>query len=1152
MLSNPDKQKTNAVVVPVPVTPVVLNDSVTTKRNAPITITVLANDIDYNPATVTIVEQPTQGGVAVANADGTITFTPSNNYTGDTSFKYAVRSPAPHNLLSNAAVVGVKVTAPATPIVVSHAIYVPHNTTVDIYVLAGASDADNDIVATTASLVVSNPSHGTVVKSGSGLNGLKATYTPTSGYSGLDSFTYTINDSEGQVSNTATVTLQVAPAVLEGGEPAWVNDTIPWEQFTVRLGLVLIPGKRNPLEGWTIGGTDWWYEVLPPEPGDAPFPMGSVGDGWGAADKPNYPYGTPRQVAVGQRFNSITDVLSKICHNDYFDQGGITVHLPPGMQIWVGTSSGDGRDTVERWGVRCRVRFVGHQETGLPHPWHSYYNKGARSPSNTTMLLVADSQSTGIDWWPTSGSRVRFENIMFTARNTPQQIASGSARLFRVMDAATNWQFVNCTCGQFGEIFKGDSWKEEVSRGTTGFVQDYRKSYEHGVYDKTYTFFGVRQIGLWFYNTVFCGNGGSVSKDWHTFYSLDGQHVFERCLFFDTPFKHNSENWRERGHHMVKLYGTSFFNGCVFVNKFGNDVDATFQDNFSGTIDWMDAAWGQNLDIGADCPWVFFTDCQFYYRERQESSGEVNNPGGSTKAAYLQVGVRGQDHYSITSPHPWALPDHYYQYTLGRVVPLDGQPQGYSSFCWGYWENSTITSRGAPTVTPGTANYGFGTNLIGNADIMPGVSSYTLPAATTHPGVNLALVVGAPYTLSFTTESISSPGTYGVHTETTTYDGTKFVCAPGGGPPQGWKIRKGSWFRVHDGTRADNPRRRAYNPKYYDKNDPDYVWPKVAGASFNPNNPTNKDWLKYRSNKVFTNCRAHYIGTNASGGAPVFMKAMNILPYSIAVSDLKILVGPLPPQYDGVGTKPSGAGVYSGNPAEVCQPGFFGGSAPSGGGGFKGSDYVDPQNIMFINFTYSVENSGIGNSTLPVRPSNSPLGRDFTLLDDYTGDKTLLTPENPPFNTYRFNSAGDIVSTSDASQWPTQVSTTLAADVPVGATQITVASSANIAVGYRVWLFLTNDYWSITPFFQQRSKNRGVEKKVAVVSWYTTVDAINGNTITLHDPVPSLATYMQSPIGAWADTVVTFQQVFPHPNGLITRFEEHPYSKLVWRKDDFD
>jgi outer membrane protein OmpA-like peptidoglycan-associated protein len=84
-----------------------------------------------------------------------------------------------------------------------------------IDVLANDSDPNNDVLTITT---VSTPAHGSAVISTGGIS-----YTPAAGYSGADSFTYTISDGRGG-SATATVSVTVNPPVVANQPPVAVND----------------------------------------------------------------------------------------------------------------------------------------------------------------------------------------------------------------------------------------------------------------------------------------------------------------------------------------------------------------------------------------------------------------------------------------------------------------------------------------------------------------------------------------------------------------------------------------------------------------------------------------------------------------------------------------------------------------------------------------------------------------------------------------------------------------------------------------------------------------------------------------------------------------------------------------------------------------
>jgi len=217
--------------------PVARNDAAHTLPATPVIVNVTANDLalgsSLNLASVTVVPGSATGGNAVANGDGTVTFTP--NITGTGSFRYTVADTALVPLTSNQATV--TVTVAAAPVAVNDTAVTSQNTTTVINILANDTAAVG--LTLNPSTVVSVPfpttAHGTIsVNPGTGA----VTYTPTLGYFGPDSFTYTVKDNLGTISNPAPVTITVASP-----GPTAVNDFAT----TVQGQAVAIPVLANDL-----------------------------------------------------------------------------------------------------------------------------------------------------------------------------------------------------------------------------------------------------------------------------------------------------------------------------------------------------------------------------------------------------------------------------------------------------------------------------------------------------------------------------------------------------------------------------------------------------------------------------------------------------------------------------------------------------------------------------------------------------------------------------------------------------------------------------------------------------------------------------------------------------------------------------------------
>jgi len=194
-------------VNPVNDPPIAAPDQVTTPEDVAVSIPVLANDTDIDnaidPTTVAVNTNPSNGTTTV-NPDGSILYTPKKDWYGTDTFTYTVKD------------VGGAVSAPATvtvivtpvndpPVAVNDAATTNENTAVGIAVLANDFDIDSPLDPSSIT-IVTTVQHGSIsINTTTGV----VTYTPSKDYVGPDSFTYTIKDSGGLVSNVATVSISV-------------------------------------------------------------------------------------------------------------------------------------------------------------------------------------------------------------------------------------------------------------------------------------------------------------------------------------------------------------------------------------------------------------------------------------------------------------------------------------------------------------------------------------------------------------------------------------------------------------------------------------------------------------------------------------------------------------------------------------------------------------------------------------------------------------------------------------------------------------------------------------------------------------------------------------------------------------------------------
>lgn len=176
-------------------------DSTTTTQGTAVTVNVLANDSDVNgdTLTVTAVSKP-QFGNATTNGQS-VTYTPNAGFAGEDSFSYFV-SDGKGN--SAAGSVTITVNGPGGPNQPPTAANDRINTAVGAAVLIDVLGNDADANGDTLSISIDGPpQHGTAVVQ----NG-KILYTPNSGFTGSDSFTYIVSDGKGGTAS-ATVTVNV-------------------------------------------------------------------------------------------------------------------------------------------------------------------------------------------------------------------------------------------------------------------------------------------------------------------------------------------------------------------------------------------------------------------------------------------------------------------------------------------------------------------------------------------------------------------------------------------------------------------------------------------------------------------------------------------------------------------------------------------------------------------------------------------------------------------------------------------------------------------------------------------------------------------------------------------------------------------------------
>ena len=188
--------------------PIANNDNYSTDEDTLLSVIlpgVLGNDTDVEGSVLSpILVSDVSHGDLILNADGSFTYLPAPNFTGNDSFTYKVND---GTVDSNIATVTINVgSVNDAPVAVEDSYSINEDTLLTVVVpgILG-NDTDDDGDALTVALIT-NVAHGTLALNADG----SFTYLPAANYFGPDSFTYQVNDGMAD-SNIVTVSITVNP-----------------------------------------------------------------------------------------------------------------------------------------------------------------------------------------------------------------------------------------------------------------------------------------------------------------------------------------------------------------------------------------------------------------------------------------------------------------------------------------------------------------------------------------------------------------------------------------------------------------------------------------------------------------------------------------------------------------------------------------------------------------------------------------------------------------------------------------------------------------------------------------------------------------------------------------------------------------------------
>ncbi len=205
--------------------PVARDDAADTDENSTVTIDVLFNDFDPDGDSLSVQSVTQPNGGFVANGQSQVDYTPKPGFSGTESFSYIVTDGQGETAIATVTVAVAAVNDP--PVAQDDSATTIENEAIAIDVLANDSDTDGDGLSIQA---LTQPGHGHAAQ-----DGMQVVYTPETGFSGVDTFTYTATDGQGE---TAGATVTVSVAAVNDPPLAYADSATTPEDSVVTISVI--------------------------------------------------------------------------------------------------------------------------------------------------------------------------------------------------------------------------------------------------------------------------------------------------------------------------------------------------------------------------------------------------------------------------------------------------------------------------------------------------------------------------------------------------------------------------------------------------------------------------------------------------------------------------------------------------------------------------------------------------------------------------------------------------------------------------------------------------------------------------------------------------------------------------------------------------
>ncbi len=206
-----------------------------------------------------------------------LTYTPANGFVGQDSFTFTAMNA--DGAASAPATVTINVAAP--PTAQTQTVTFAENSSNDT-ITVRATDSNSPSQTPLTYAIVQTVGHGTLTQSSSG--SASFTYTPTSGYYGADSFTFTATNQAGATSSAATVSITVSPTAPTANDDSYSN--VPHKNLTLTVKAPGVLANDTDPNGLTLTAVSF------SKPSHGSLTPDSNGDG-GFVYTPNHGYTGP-------------------------------------------------------------------------------------------------------------------------------------------------------------------------------------------------------------------------------------------------------------------------------------------------------------------------------------------------------------------------------------------------------------------------------------------------------------------------------------------------------------------------------------------------------------------------------------------------------------------------------------------------------------------------------------------------------------------------------------------------------------------------------------------------------------------------------------------------------------------------------------------